>query len=119
MVAKINILEFSKGEGLAIGLTLHNRDETPLVDAATQTIDFVISTSAETDPPLYEFNTTPQIVLNDAPTAVWTVAIAPADISALVEGVEYRYDIWSTSAAGLPLHQIGGALVMAPATSPT
>ena len=119
MSTKQNILDFSKGEGLAINLSLQNRDETPLVDAATQTIDFVISASAETDPPIAEFDTTPQIVLVDAPTAAWTVAIAPADLSALTEGVEYRYDVWSTSVAGLVLHQIGGALLLAPATSPT
>ena len=65
--------------------------------------------------PIYTFDSSPQVVLDDEPTAAFSVHLNPTtDIPLLEEGETYRYDVFTTSAAGDKLHQKGGALRLRP-----
>ena len=117
MVATHDIKTFSKGEDVKFSILLKNRDGTPLSDAATQTISFVISDKL-TGATLAEFNTTPEIILADAPTANWTVTLLRAALAALTQEVAYEFNVWSTSAASWRVLQITGTFTLLQADSP-
>lgn len=106
---------FSKGEDFQITVNAVNRDGSALDDAATQTFDFIISTAAGAAA-LLTFSGSPQIVLDDAPAARWLVSLSPVDLTTLTAGVEYWYEVWTTSAGGIELHQIKGKMTLATAT---
>ena len=118
MVATHDIKTFSKGEDVQFNVLLKNRDGTPLSDAATQTIDFVIS-EKNTGVVLAEFNTSPEVVLADAGTATWTVKLLRADLAVMTQDVAYEYNIWSTSAAAWRVLQITGTFTLLQADSPS
>ena len=118
MVARHDIKTFSKGEDVQFNLLLKNRDGTPLSDAATQTVVFVIS-EKNSGTVLAEFNTTPEVVLTDAGTATWTVKLLRADLAFMDQDVSYEYNVWSTSAALWRVLQITGTFTLLQADSPT
>ncbi len=114
-----DIKTFSKDETVEVTLLLRNRDGTVITSAATVAVDLVISKDGTSDA-VYEFDTTPQIILADAPTGQWNVTLEPADVVNLKEGAEYRYDVWSTGSGGTPrLHQITGVLQLQKSTPPS
>ena len=113
----LNLLEFVAGETIRFTLAAKERDGTVLASAATATLALNIAKSTGSAE-LYSFDTTPQVTLTDAPTAIWTVAVAAAAIPLVLEGVSYRYDIYTTSVAGDVLHQVGGVLKLLPAAEP-
>ena len=123
MVALVDLKQYSKGGDLSFDLFLTNDDGvdgaigTPLSDAATQTISLVIADKFTKDT-LAEFNTTPQITLVDAPTAKFKVILNRTDLAALKSEVDYRYNIWSTSAGNNRLPQVIGTFRLLDADSP-
>ena len=117
MVATHDIKTFSKGEDVQFTMLLKNRDGTPLSDAATQVVNFVISKKLG-GAIIAEFNTTPEITLADALTANWTVKLLRADLTLLEQKVDYEYNVWSTSATSWRILQITGTLTLLQADSP-
>lgn len=115
---------FKHGEGIQMTFTLRNRAVgseivgTPLVDAASQVISFVIS-DRETELAIAEFNAPPDIVLADAVAAIWDVDLKVADLTAIEADKEYDFDIWSKLAGADLIHQRNGVFVLPQATPPT
>lgn len=100
---------FHIGETVQCAVFAKERDKTVLVSASTATMTMRISRTAFTTS-IYVFNTTPEIVLADEPTAEFTIVLPAATIPLLTEEIKYHYDIYTTSAAGDILHQVGGVL---------
>lgn len=112
-----NLLEFAAGETIRITVLAKNRDGTALTGAATQTMAINIAKSTSSAI-LYSFDSSPQISLTTELTAEFTIAIAASAIPLLLEGVTYRYDIYTTSSGADVLHQVGGVLKLLPAAEP-
>ena len=117
MSAEINITSFAKGEDFQAILHLKNRNKSVLSDAATQTVNFVLSDQDGTI--VVEFETSPQIVLADAAKGTWNVLLTRTDLTTLVAETEYNYDVWTTDAGGIRLHQLSGTFTLDSAVSPT
>ena len=117
MASEVDITDFSKGENVQFSSAMLNRDQTPIDDAANVTVEFVISLSPTKDM-LLKFDSSPQIILQDAPTGMYNFDFADTDFDILTAGKPYRYEIWTTSAAGVEIHQVEGSLILSPATGP-
>ncbi len=120
MVARINIDDFSKGEDLAFPVYMRNKDETVILNAASQQIDFVI-VDLLTRAIVVEFNSSPQVVLADAGTGDWTITLSRVDLASLNHTDEYEYNVFSTSnnGAGERLHQLIGLFTLDRSGEPT
>lgn len=105
----LDLLGFYAGETVQCSVLAKERDGSVLTSPATATMTMRIARTAFTVS-LYEFNTTPEITLTDVPTAEFTIFLPAATIPLLTEEVEYHYDIYTTSAGGDILHQVGGVL---------
>lgn len=110
-----NITDFSKGEQFQVKVLARNRDGTPLSDAANTTFEFIISDEVG-GVALLTFNSSPQIILTDAAAADWAISLSPADLTTLTEETKYWYEVWTTSAGGIEVHQNKGALTFEKAT---
>lgn len=104
-----NLTDFQFGETVRFTVLAKERDETALASADTATMTLKLA-SLSTGGVLHTFTTTPEITLTDIPTADFTIALPKATISTILEGVSYRWDVWTTSAGGDVLHQAGGVL---------
>ncbi len=112
-----NLLDFQIGETIRISVLAKERDESALASPATATMSVHIALTTS-NTAIYVFNTTPEVTLTDAPTAEFTIVLPATTIPLLLEGVTYRYDIFSTSAGADVLHQAGGAFKLNPAVEP-
>jgi hypothetical protein len=108
-----NLLDFYIGETIRFDILAKERDGTALASPSTATMTLRISDSPESAS-LYSFDTSPEITLADVPTSRFSVILPSATIPLIEEGVTYRYDIYTASAGGDILHQVGGALVLRP-----
>ena len=104
-----NLTDFQFGETVRVTVLAKERDGAALDSAATATMTLKIAEFVADDA-IYMFTTTPQITLTDEPTADFTIALTAADIALILEGVSYRWDVWTTSAGADVLHQAGGVL---------
>ena len=119
-----NITDFHYGEDVQLTLVLKDRPippalvGEPLTDAATQAISFVIS-DALTGVTLYEATTAVEIVLADAATAKFDADFNRTNLMAVLSAeTDYHYDVWSTSASDVRLHQKSGVIRLGPSTLP-
>ena len=110
----VNLLDFAIGETVRITVLAKERDGTVLLSPGTATMTLNIA-ALPADTPIVTFNTTPEITLTDTPTSDFTIALPTAAIPLILEGITYRYDIYTASAGGDVLHQAGGALRLKPA----
>lgn len=103
--------EFFEGERVTFWLKARNRQGAPLANAAVAVIKLVVGsdTSFAT---IHEFDTTPQIQLEDAADARFVVNLAAADLPSLMPGKRYRYDIWSVTADEGQMHQAFGDFIL-------
>lgn len=94
MPAFVDITEYYKGEHVEITFFAKDRDNTPLDNAASQTITMTIGESVG-GVPLLTFTTGGDITLVDGPTAEFLISLSASDLTSLVEGKTYYYNIWS------------------------
>jgi len=104
-----NLINFKFGETVRVSVLAKERDGTVLANADTATMTFKLA-ALDTGVAIHTFTTTPEINLTDIPTADFTIVLPTATIPLILEGVSYRWDIWTTSVGGDVLHQAGGVL---------
>ncbi len=107
MVTNNDLDGFSRTETVDVTLFAKDRDGTPLSDAAAQTLSMTIG-ETPSDPFLLEFNTTPQITLQDAPTAQFLIRLLASDLTSLVEDTRYYYNMWSDNGSNVLILQSKG-----------
>ena len=112
-----NLLDFQIGETVRFAVLAKERDGSALNSPGTATMSVHIALTTASLA-IHVFNTAPEVTLTDAPTAEFTIVLPTATIPTLLEGVVYRYDIYTTSSGGDILHQAGGALRLKPAVEP-
>lgn len=94
MATELDIVEYHKGEYVEIDFFAKNRDGTVLTSPASQVVTMTIGETASGDPLLTFTTTGGKIVLTDAPTAKFTIGLLEADLTTLIEGRTYFYNIW-------------------------
>ena len=61
-----------------------------------------------------EFSSTPQIVLTDAPTGLWTITLQKSDLASLKPKYPYRYELRSKLGTADHIVQVSGEFVLKP-----
>lgn len=93
MATETDIIEFYKGEYVEIDFFAKNRDGSVLSSPSTQTVAFTVAETQEADP-LLSFSTVDKITLSDEATAKFTIGLLATDLTAMIEGRTYYYNIW-------------------------
>jgi hypothetical protein len=95
MAAITDITGFFKGEVVDITFLAKNRDGTVLSSAGTATVLMTIGATPK-DAPLLTFTTVSgEITLISAPAGSFRIIIDETDLSTLVEGKTYYYNLWT------------------------
>lgn len=112
MAPTLQTLTFRHGETVQISISAKERDgTTALASAGSATLYLTIAAAEDADP-LYQFSSSPQVVLGDGPTARWDVTLAPADVPLLTEARTYFLNVW-TVRTGTVIFQARATLTLA------
>lgn len=106
------------GDTIDITVYAKNRDGTALINAASQTMTMTISATFN-GAPVLEFNASPQITLQDTPTAEFLIRLQGSDYVTLTEDVRYFYNIWTDDGATLQLLQNYGEFMVRSSIEPS
>ncbi len=114
MSGEANLVGFYFEETVAFTVLAKERDGSLLLSPATATMTIRIADNAASDS-IYSFNGSPEVTLDDEPTAAFKIVLPAATIPLVLEDTEYRYDVYTLASGGDRLHQIGGVLRLRPA----
>lgn len=108
MAAEENITSTHHGERLVIELFAKDSEGEVIANPAGQTVTLAISRS-EGGEPLLELSS--GWSLASAPEGRFVGTFSASDLATLVEGVPYRYNIWTRESGADPLLQAKGRLM--------
>jgi hypothetical protein len=94
MPSSVDITQYFKGEHVEITFFAKDRDNSPLDNAASATITMTVAETTN-GAPFVTFSTASDITLVDAPTAEFLISLSATDLTPLMEGRTYYYNIWS------------------------
>jgi hypothetical protein len=106
---------FYKGEAVQITVMAKNPDGTVISNTASQTIIFTIGASVGAEPTL-SFDD--RFSLEDGPTGEYSIDVSDADLTTLVEGKTYFYNIWTKHLTDDPRLQSYGKFVLQKSIAP-
>jgi hypothetical protein len=110
------ITNFFKGESIELTVLAKNNDGTTLTDPADYSLLLTVGVNAGAVP-FVEFNS--HYTLIDPPTATFNITVPNAELTDLLEGKTYYYNIWSQGLSGDPRLQCKGKIVLNKSIAPT
>lgn len=99
MATETDIVEYHKGEYISLLFYSKDRLGNPTPSAATNAVVMTISENQSGTPLLTLTAASGNVVLNNATTAEYIIQMFENDLSLLIEGRTYYYNIWNWNTA--------------------
>lgn len=118
MAANTDITGFYKGEVVDITFLAKNRDGSILNSAATATVSMTIGVTPKDEPSLEFTTVSGKITLVSAPAGSFRIYLDTTDLTTLVEGKVYYYNIWTWQTGTEKTLQAYGKFILQNSISP-